>query len=167
MMYAVGTYLKFLFQSTNQYGVHSPFVYDYLTKCLYKRTTHKGDKILKILFKSIPYLKLSSVLLKNNNPALAKRLSQVYPFLQYDTLAADLIVIEKNQLLQIDPTWLEKHCHDESMILMEGIHHSKNSTAVWESFCEQPWVSVSIDFYDGGILFLRKEQAKQHFRIRI
>lgn len=36
MINQVVWYLKFLYQSTNQYGVHSPFVYQFLIKGLYK-----------------------------------------------------------------------------------------------------------------------------------
>ena len=39
-MHQLIAYIKFLFRSSNQHGVHSPFVYDLLTKCLYL----KGDK---------------------------------------------------------------------------------------------------------------------------
>lgn len=31
-------YIKFLFKSSNQHGVHSPFVYFLVTKCFYKKT---------------------------------------------------------------------------------------------------------------------------------
>ncbi len=37
MYYQIKSYLKFLKNSTNQHGVHSPFVYDFLTKCIYKK----------------------------------------------------------------------------------------------------------------------------------
>jgi predicted O-methyltransferase YrrM len=33
-------YIKFLFRSTNQHGVHSPFVYDLITNCFYDTTKH-------------------------------------------------------------------------------------------------------------------------------
>ncbi|WP_203257363.1 O-methyltransferase [Hyunsoonleella ulvae] len=35
MLYQAKHYLKFLLKSTNQHGVHSPFVYDLVTKCFY------------------------------------------------------------------------------------------------------------------------------------
>lgn len=37
MFYQVISYIKFLKKSTNQHGVHSPFVYQLLTACVYKK----------------------------------------------------------------------------------------------------------------------------------
>jgi len=39
MFYQIIHYIKFLFKSTNQHGVHSPFVYNLVTKCFYDKTT--------------------------------------------------------------------------------------------------------------------------------
>lgn len=37
-MFQVIAYIKFLFRSTNEHGVHSPFVFDLITKCFYNKT---------------------------------------------------------------------------------------------------------------------------------
>ncbi|MEL0455951.1 class I SAM-dependent methyltransferase [Flavobacteriaceae bacterium SZ-1-7] len=42
MLYQSIQYIKFLLKSTNQHGVHSPFVYNLVTKCLYDKTKHKA-----------------------------------------------------------------------------------------------------------------------------
>ena len=46
-MYQIIAYIKFLLKSTNQHGVHSPFVYDFITKCLYDKTKYKSYSDLK------------------------------------------------------------------------------------------------------------------------
>lgn len=43
MLFQIKSYLKFLLKSTNQHGVHSPFVFDLITKCFYTKTD--SDKI--------------------------------------------------------------------------------------------------------------------------
>ncbi len=47
MWYTLKAYLKFLSKATNQHGVHSPFVYAFVTKCLYDRKPKQEYKILK------------------------------------------------------------------------------------------------------------------------
>jgi predicted O-methyltransferase YrrM len=42
MFYQISSYLKFLLKSTNQHGVHSPFVYDLVTKCFYYKTRYEA-----------------------------------------------------------------------------------------------------------------------------
>ena len=46
MWYQIKSYLNFLLKSTNQHGVHSPFVYDFVTKCLYDKKTYLQYKLL-------------------------------------------------------------------------------------------------------------------------
>ena len=46
-MHQIIAYIKFLWRSTNQHGVHSPFVYDLLTKCLYKKEKRESFSKLK------------------------------------------------------------------------------------------------------------------------
>ena len=53
MWHHIISYLKFLLRSTNQHGVHSPFVYNLVTKCFYNKTKFKGYKKLKLYKKSL------------------------------------------------------------------------------------------------------------------
>ena len=47
MLFQVIYYIKFLVQSTNQHGVHSPFVYELITKCFYDSAPKPWYKIIK------------------------------------------------------------------------------------------------------------------------
>ncbi|WP_396601602.1 O-methyltransferase [Algibacter sp. R77976] len=53
MFYQAFQYIKFLFKSTNQHGVHSPFVYNLVTKCFYDKTHHEDYRIISNYRKSI------------------------------------------------------------------------------------------------------------------
>ena len=44
MLFQIKSYIQFLLKSTNHHGVHSPFVYDLVTKCFYKKTNTKKLK---------------------------------------------------------------------------------------------------------------------------
>ena len=58
MLQIIKSYLKFLYNSKNEHGVHSPFVFDLVTKCFYDKTKYPEYSILKNYRKS---------LLKNKN----------------------------------------------------------------------------------------------------
>ncbi len=47
MLFQIKKYLQFLWHSTNQHGVHSPFVFAFVTKCLYDKNSHPQYAVLK------------------------------------------------------------------------------------------------------------------------
>ena len=53
MLQQIKSYLKFLFHSKNEHGVHSPFVFDLVTKCFYDATKYQEYEVLKSYRKSL------------------------------------------------------------------------------------------------------------------
>ena len=53
MQHIIKSYLKFLFHSKNEHGVHSPFVFDLVTKCFYDNTKYPEYETLKSYRKSL------------------------------------------------------------------------------------------------------------------
>ncbi|WP_374548354.1 O-methyltransferase [Flavobacterium sp.] len=53
MLQIIKSYLKFLYNSKNEHGVHSPFVFDLVTKCFYDKTKYTEYSILKSYRKSL------------------------------------------------------------------------------------------------------------------
>ncbi|WP_111309106.1 O-methyltransferase [Confluentibacter sediminis] len=44
MTHQIKSYIKFIFKSTNQHGVHSPFVFNLVTKCFYDKQDYEAYK---------------------------------------------------------------------------------------------------------------------------
>ena len=56
---------------------------------------------------------------------------------------------------------------NETVFVFDDIHWSKEMTEAWEIIKNHPSVTVSIDTFFWGIICFRKEQAKEHFKIRM
>ena len=52
-MHQIIAFIKFLLKSSNQHGVHSPFVYNLLTKCLYKKEEKPAFKTIRSYLKAV------------------------------------------------------------------------------------------------------------------
>ncbi|MFT4545710.1 MAG: putative O-methyltransferase YrrM [Bacteroidia bacterium] len=57
-------------------------------------------------------------------------------------------------------------CHNDSVLLFDDIYWSKGMAAAWENIKAHERVTVTLDLFQVGIVFLRQEQPKQHFVIR-
>lgn len=80
MWYQIKSYLNFLLKSSNQHGVHSPFVYDLITQCFYDQKNHSGYQKIKTfrdkLFKNTNHIEITdfgagSRVFKTNNRKIA------------------------------------------------------------------------------------------------
>jgi len=257
MLYQAAQYLKFLFRSTNQHGVHSPFVYHLVTQCFYDQKTygaysailnykkclnstpHKikvtdlgaGSRInqqktravteiaknagstyhrAKLLFRLTQYFKPQRVLelgtslgiatqamalghpnaqiisiegCKNISEFTTKLLKeqniknvsittdsffdaiQKLPLNQFDLIFFDGNH-QKEATLQYFETLLDT-AHNDSVFIFDDIYWSKGMTQAWQAIKAHPKVRVTIDTFFWGFVFFRKEQAKEHFSIRL
>ena len=57
--------------------------------------------------------------------------------------------------------------HNDTVCIFDDIHWSKDMEAAWEEIKAHPKVQVSIDTFQWGFVFFRKEQEKEHFTIRV
>jgi len=63
-----------------------------------------------------------------------------------------------NQLLE--------HTTNDSVFVFDDIHWSDEMDEAWETIKSHPKVSVTVDLFFLGLVFFRKEQAKENFTIR-
>ncbi len=157
MYFKIISYFKFLYYSTNQHGVHSPFVYQFVTKGLYKKmeTTTLIDN----------YNSLKSLSKKEQ-----KILSKIITYFNVDTISFDSIASKNNNnLLFIQQLNHKTFIKPKSnyCVVIKDIHQSKVTFSNWQKLIKNPKATVTIDLFYFGLLFFRKEQAKEHFIIRV
>ncbi|MBW1298836.1 hypothetical protein [Aquimarina litoralis] len=190
MLFRIKSYFLFLLKSTNQHGVHSPFIYNLVTKCLYDRKKRKSYNKIKSIIQSSPNIGI--------NLSSGKILNRVIPYFNYQ----NILVIEKksntiSQIASLDNTIsvhnsteenqyfdlifldidtykadtdileviIEK-THNDSLLLINSIRSSTENLKIWESIQKRSKVTVTVDIYSLGFVFFRTEQAKEHFTIR-
>lgn len=255
------SYLNFLLSSTNQHGVHSPFVYNLVTKCFYDKKKHPEFKKLKqyrksllkdnsvisvtdfgagsrvfksnqrqvsaiaknagisykrakLLFRIVRYFQPSDILeigtslglataaLSKGNPEakittlegcantqnVAKKMFQESNFrhknidfvttefssylskLKPESLNFKLIYFDGNHSQKATLEYFESllpTISNESIWIFDDIHWSKDMEQAWQVIKNHPQVTVTIDTFQWGLVFFRKEQAKEHFVVRV
>ena len=103
--------------------------------------------------------------LVSDSNELKIKLNTIFQGLNYNNIPFDLIYedITSKPFKSI----ATQNIHNSSMLLLEGIYKNKQRTKRWEAIKKLEKVTVTVDLYYCGILFFRKEQAKEHFKIRI
>ena len=258
MLFQIKAYLKFLLKSSNQYGVHSPFVYDLVTTCFYdtnqkpwyqqlekyrngllknnavlfvedfgagsKSLQNKQRTISKIaknagisakrahlLGRLVHYFGVKNILeigtslgistaslqLGNSNASITtlEGCSATVEVAQdnfnnfnfknikiilgnfNETLSKtiennsyDLIYFDGNHQKDSTINYFEQclqHIHNDSIFIFDDIYWSKGMQQAWQYIKQHPDVTISIDTFYWGIVFFRKEQKKEHFKIRL
>jgi len=163
MFFGPFSYFKFLLKSTNQHGVHSPFVYDFVTKGLYKKVNSNiklkdftfddefSKKEEKILKKIIEYFKPTSIIINLNIEEIT--INKEFNLLFYSYLSKNKI----KKIVAIYP---------KSFIIIKNIHQNKAMQKSWVEITQLQEATVTLDLFYFGVIFFRKEQAKEHFVIR-
>ncbi len=256
-MYQVLAYIKFLLSSTNQHGVHSPFIYNFVTKCLYDKKKYEAYSKIKdyrnALFRNNDTIEItdfgsgSRVFKSNirtasdiarNSGTPIKRAKLFYRLTQYfkpkNTLelgtslgiathamalgysenkitsiegCSKISLYAKQQLtnFKIENTTIETgefktilpqlkepnynliffdghhnkdatiqyfesllcKANNETIFVFDDIYWSKGMTEAWEYIKTHSAVTVTVDCFHLGVVFFRKEQVKEHFKIRV
>lgn len=252
------SYLKFLIKSKNHHGIHSPFVFNFVTKAVYKKLNPEniisidkyrkhllknhteikitdygaGSKIFKsnsrkisqiakhagislkrskLLYKTVQYFKPTSILeigtslgIATSTMAMsapnakivtlegcdetskvARKLFEKYAYKNIhlytgdfkDTLpkvlkdnSYDLIYFDGNHTKKATLEYFKQSLqsiHNNSVLIFDDIHWSQGMEEAWDEIKNHELVKVTIDTFQWGFVFFRKEQEKEHFIIRV
>ena len=191
MLFRLKQRLQFYLKSTNQHGVHSPFVYNLVTQCFYdnkkrnsyiiltsnyrkKNNTSLSLKTVKLLHRIPLYLQYKNICIINAENSFLKTVFDIGNNLSihtslenqnvFDLIYIDLDMVTLNKLKIKE---IMNKTHNNSLILFRGISSSRKNNKYWESIIHLTDITVSIDTFYFGFIFFRKEQAKEHFVIRL
>ena len=155
MLHNIKSYLKFLWNAKNEHGVHSPFVYDLITNCFHTRYIPKQNSTEasknKLLLKTKAYLNLKDIIRFDTQENI------------HSTINGLLVSCTALQNFSIDKT--VPFCNNDSCFFVEHIHKTKENELIWKQLYQHEAVTCSIETYNLGLLFIRKEQQKEHFII--
>lgn len=104
----------------------------------------------------------------NIEPLLGSFRSRLPEVLQR-TPRLDMVFIDGHH--QKEPTldYFEQcltRAHDGTVLILDDIHWSRGMEEAWDAIKGHPRVTITIDLFHMGLVFLRTEQARQHFRLR-
>jgi len=127
-------------------------------------TIEGSDEIVKVAQANLYSLNLPNahVLRGTFEAALSQALSELGK--------VDLAYVDGNH--QYQPTLdyyhqLLPHVHNDSVLIFDDIYWSTGMAKAWKEIKQHPDVTVTVDLFFVGFVFFRKEQAKEHFRLRV
>lgn len=62
--------------------------------------------------------------------------------------------------------WCLPKVHENSLLIFDDIYWSAGMKEAWEEIKQNPQVTVTIDLFWIGLVYFKKGQAKEHFKIR-
>lgn len=144
--------------------MHSPFVFLLVTKCFYDNTNFK------------PYF--PNLETKTKKGRLLNRLFHYFQFQEGIYLSENKKTTpSKVDFIFIDSSYLNENkiqldeiialANNVTCVIFENPHYSKVTETQWESLVANINFNVTIDTYSFGFAFIRKEQVKEHFTIRV
>jgi hypothetical protein len=193
MNHLLKSYIKFLWNSKNEHGVHSPFVFDLVTKCFYDNTKYpeysllkNTSKRVKLLVRIVWYFEPKTILEIGNANELNTNMfsSEIISFEDFlkninsnnDTSfdfrlsTFDFIYFNQNESQKTTLAYFElllPTITNDAVWIINDIYKSTENEDTWEIIKKHPKVKVTIDAFHFGMVFFRAEQEKEHFVIRV
>ena len=167
MLFKIKSYIQFLWYSKNEHAVHSPFVFQLITNCLYAKiekspyfldfpTKTKKEKLLNRLFHYFQF--------QEGFYFLPTKKSDINSVSKLDFVWIDVAFFIENQI-KIEK--LFDKSKNETCFIFESISKNTETQLFWKSIISNPKFTVTIDTFSFGLAFIRTEQAKEHFVIRV
>jgi len=169
-------YIKHRLTAKSRHGTHSPFVYKLVDEVIYDFSAKKVYEDLEKQRKKL--LNDDKVGLNPRLAQLIYRLAHNHPPQPADIIVAqeiesnhrlDFVFIEsertKEATLNYFHTCLPK-VHEGTLLIFNDIYRNKGMKEAWEEIKAHSQVTVTIDLFWIGLVYFKKGQVKEHFKIK-
>lgn len=106
----------------------------------------------------------------NNVEMLVGEFATTLPLAINSSPAGSMVFFDGNHTKQATLHYFElciAKADEESIFIFDDIYWSKEMTEAWQQIIQHPQITLSIDVYQFGICFFRKDKlAKEHFVLR-
>jgi predicted O-methyltransferase YrrM len=105
----------------------------------------------------------------NNIQLLVGNFDTLLPDLIDSKPKLDFVYIDGNHRKQATLNyfkWCLPKIHENSLLIFDDIYWSEGMKEAWEEIKQHPDVTVTIDLFWIGLVFFKKGQAKEHFKIK-
>lgn len=106
----------------------------------------------------------------NNIECVITEFSEYLKTLNSQPITYDLIYFDGNHSKEATLNYFElllPTITNDSVWIFDDIHWSAEMEEAWKTIKKHPKVSVTIDTFQWGLVFFRREQPKEHFVIRV
>jgi predicted O-methyltransferase YrrM len=86
-----------------------------------------------------------------------------------ETGQVDMVFIDGNHTKKATLNYFNQilpHCREKSILVFDDIHWSREMEQAWQTIISNQQITLSLDLFFMGIVFLNPELSKQHFRVR-
>ncbi len=106
----------------------------------------------------------------NNVELQVGNFDNLFPPLLKKMEVVDLVYIDGNHTKDATLSYfnlcLEK-VHDNSVLIFDDIYWSEGMKEAWEAIKNHPQVTITIDLFWIGLVYFKKDQALEHFKLKV
>jgi hypothetical protein len=111
-------------------------------------------------------LDIRSIGITYGKEAMKKKISAAFPKVFFDVKPYDMVYMDIAEFETSFRLYADK-IKDDTVIIVDAIHKNNLNLALWEAIKNKESLRVTLDLFYCGVVFLRRQQAKEHFKIRI
>ena len=137
----------------------------YMAKsCCEKIYTVEGDpEIATIAKQNFAKLNYTNII------PIHKSFEEAFPEIVSNWLGKGMFFIDGNHTYQATLKYFNyviKHLPDDGVLIFDDIYWSRGMTTAWEEIVSSPLVTLSVDLFHVGVVFVKKKLYKQHYLIK-